>query len=176
LGDGEQTERNENPIERFRHRAEEYKAMQGVKQALIIFGVLVMVAWLVLDRETVEWLEELPSRFWGTWEISEEHDGNWGIQSVDLSAKGIRLRILYWDTDEEVRTCPIRKISTITGKGAQYGEMVVFYGEADNETTATHRLQVYFGTGEEIVVYQIERTPWDNTDRWVDIGKFIRQR
>ena len=142
--------------------------------AVLAIVVVAILIWLFCNRETTEWLDEVPHCFKGSWKLVEDYySDNYGIRSIRLLAHVIVLDKVLDENEKEARQFPIRKISITARKGSQAGSLIIFYGPADDETIAKRRLQIYFGSKQKITVQEIVPTGWGE-DRWFDVGEFVK--
>jgi len=141
---------------------------------IVAISVVAILIWLLWNRESTEWSNDVPHHIRGKWNLVEDFSSeNYGIRSIHLSRDVIVLDIALDAKEAETSTFPIRRVSSTGRKGTETGALVIFYGPADDNTIAKNRLKIYFGPQQKINVQKIVPTGLGD-DRWFDIGEFVK--
>lgn len=142
--------------------------------AIVGIGVLALLAFWLWDRDATEWLNRVPARFRGRWTLVKDYySEDSGIVSFELSAGEIVVHVAHLDGSVERDMYPVRRVSVRRTEGAKSGELVLFYGRADEETIAKRRLAIFYGRKEKLIVREVVRTG-GGEDRFFELGEFVK--
>ena len=139
-----------------------------------VVGTGVFIIWLIWNRETTEWTNDVPQRFQGNWRLVKEYGSdNFGVRSIHLSRNVIVLAFVIDDNETANDNYPIRRVSITSRRESQAGEMVIFYGPTSKDTITEKRLQIYYGPKQEIHVQEIVPTGLGE-DHWFDSATSLK--
>jgi len=141
----------------------------------IITAVIIGIAfWLYTNRQITEWHDEVPNRFRGSWKLVEDYiDDDYGVRLIYISSNQIGTYSVLDENETRKRNYPVRKVSATASKNSDHGSIIIFYGDADEDTITKNRMEISYGTKEMINVQEIVPTGWGD-DRWFDMGDFVK--